>query len=79
MISVIELLVRLVISMVAVMAVMGIAARLVRRRQGAGPYWRRAGRGQPPWPVPGPQAQSRPTLGGPLPPAPVQRSRHIAG
>jgi hypothetical protein len=37
MISVIELLVRLVISMVAVMAVMGIAARLVRRRQGAGP------------------------------------------
>jgi len=37
MISVIELLVRLVISMVAVMAVMGIAARVVRRRQGAGP------------------------------------------
>jgi flagellar biogenesis protein FliO len=39
MISVIELLVRLVISMVAVMAVMGIAARLVRRRQNAGPLF----------------------------------------
>ncbi len=35
--GVIELLVRLVISMGAVMAVMGLAARLVRRRQGAGP------------------------------------------
>jgi flagellar biogenesis protein FliO len=45
MISVIELLVRLVISMVAVMAVMGIAARLVRRRQGAGPLL--AARGGP--------------------------------
>ncbi len=35
--GVIELLVRLVISMAAVMAVMGLAARLLRRRQGAGP------------------------------------------
>jgi hypothetical protein len=32
-----ELLVRLVISMVVVMAVMGLAARVVRRRQGVGP------------------------------------------
>lgn len=45
MISVIELLVRLVISMVAVMAVMGLAAHLVRRRQGAGPML--AARGGP--------------------------------
>jgi len=35
--GVIELLVRLVISMGAVMAVMGLAARLLRRRQGVGP------------------------------------------
>jgi hypothetical protein len=35
--SVIELLVRLAISMAVVMAVMGLAARLVRRRQGTGP------------------------------------------
>jgi hypothetical protein len=35
--STLELLVRLVISMVVVMAVMGLAARVVRRRQGVGP------------------------------------------
>ncbi len=35
--GVLELLVRLVISMAAVMAVMALAARLVRRRQGLGP------------------------------------------
>jgi len=43
--SVLELLVRLVISMAAVMAVMGLAARLVRRRQGTGPLL--AGRRSP--------------------------------
>ena len=74
--SVIELLVRLVVSMGAVMAVMGLAARFVRRRQGSGPLL--AGRRAPATAPAGRPGRARPRRSRPVAPLEILYRRPLS-